>query len=150
MVATSPATTTRPVVSRVSTATRLCSTLSSLSRFHWEFLGEKELKHGKQAVLDRGSPSGGAEVYTFWINQDIIVPVADFVALLEDAIQTSPLNRRLHDGAHVEGRNEAKLRAQQEEPKRDHKQPLRPTDHAVPHHHLGAATPHAVPGLRGP
>ncbi|KAH8092438.1 hypothetical protein JL720_5411 [Aureococcus anophagefferens] len=84
---------------------------SSLSRFHWEFLGEKELRHGKQAVLDRGSPSGGAEVYTFWINQDIVVPVADFVALLEDAILTSPLNRKLYDGAVVEGRNKQEAAA---------------------------------------
>ena len=37
------------------------------------------MRHGKEAVLARGSPRGGAEVYTFWINQDIIVPVSEFV-----------------------------------------------------------------------
>ena len=49
-----------------------------LSLFHWEFLGEREMRGGKEAVLARGSPRGGAEVYTFWINQDIIVPVNQF------------------------------------------------------------------------
>jgi len=48
---------------------------------------------GKQAVLDRGSPRGGAEVYTFWINQDIIVPVDEYVKLIQQAVtKTGTLN----------------------------------------------------------
>lgn len=35
---------------------------ASKSYFHWEFLGPRELANGRQAVLDRGSPRGGAEV----------------------------------------------------------------------------------------
>ena len=116
---------------------------SSLSRFHWEFLGEKELRHGKQAVLDRGSPSGGAEVYTFWINQDIVVPVADFVALLEDAILTSPLNRKLYDGAVVEGRNKQEAAARGprggDAPRARAPQPPPPPPRAVPGLRRGAA-----------
>lgn len=65
------------------------------SMFHWEFLGERELRDGKQAVLDRGSPRGGAEVYTFWINQDIIVPVDEFTELVKKAVDESELNRKL-------------------------------------------------------
>mmetsp|Transcript_8308 Transcript_8308/g.24938 ORF Transcript_8308/g.24938 Transcript_8308/m.24938 type:complete len:383 (-) Transcript_8308:254-1402(-) len=64
------------------------------SVFHWEFLGAKELSHGRTAVLARGSPPGGAEVYTFWINQDLVVPVDDFMRVLRDGMQ-SPLNRKL-------------------------------------------------------
>lgn len=67
----------------------------NLAVFHWEFLGDKELKKGKEAILQRGSPTSGSEVYTFWINQDIIVPVDDFRRLILDAVKTSPLNARL-------------------------------------------------------
>lgn len=63
--------------------------------FHWEFLGEKELARGKDAILAKGSPKGGELVYTFWINQDLVVPVDEVIAVLRDAIATSPLNRAL-------------------------------------------------------
>ena len=66
--------------------------------FHWEFLGDRELKNGKQAVLDRGSPRGGQEVYTFWINQDIIVPVDEYKELLLQACRESSLNKKLYKG----------------------------------------------------
>ena len=32
------------------------------------------------------SPRGGAEVYTFWINQDIRVPLDEFEALIKRAV----------------------------------------------------------------
>ena len=64
------------------------------SVFHWEFLGAKELSHGRKAVLARGSPPGGAEVYTFWINQDLVVPVDDFMRVLREGMK-SPLNQKL-------------------------------------------------------
>ncbi|KAJ8611988.1 hypothetical protein CTAYLR_004400 [Chrysophaeum taylorii] len=66
-----------------------------LSRFHWEFLGERELRNGRDAYLAKGSPNSGPEVYTFWINQDIIVPVDEFKNLIVDAIRSSPLNRNI-------------------------------------------------------
>jgi hypothetical protein len=70
------------------------------SYFHWEFLGPRELAAGKQAVLERGSPRGGAEVYTFWINQDIIVPVAEFIEVIIKAVtQTGELNPGLSGGS---------------------------------------------------
>ena len=71
---------------------------ASKSMFHWEFLGDRELKNGKQAVLDRGSPRGGQEVYTFWINQDIIVPVDEYKELLLQACRESSLNKKLYKG----------------------------------------------------
>jgi len=67
----------------------------SKSYFHWEVLGKPEMAAGKQAVLDRGSPRGGAEVYTFWINQDIIVPVDEFTALIKKAVSVGKLNPQL-------------------------------------------------------
>ena len=67
----------------------------SRSVFHWEFLGARELHRGKDAVLDRGSPHGGEQVYTFWINQDLRVPVDDVVAVVKEAVDESPLNRAL-------------------------------------------------------
>mmetsp|Transcript_4087 Transcript_4087/g.8508 ORF Transcript_4087/g.8508 Transcript_4087/m.8508 type:complete len:153 (+) Transcript_4087:123-581(+) len=66
-----------------------------LSLFHWEFLGEREMRGGKEAVLARGSPRGGAEVYTFWINQDIIVPVNQFAKIMDEAVNTGTLNPKL-------------------------------------------------------
>ena len=40
------------------------------------------------------SDRGGAEVYAFWINQDIVVPVAEFVALIQQAVhKTGTLNQ---------------------------------------------------------
>ena len=71
------------------------------SYFHWEFLGEREMKAGKEAILQRGSPRGGAEVYTFWINQDIIVPVDEFAALVKKAVTTQgTLNPTLNQLVH--------------------------------------------------
>ena len=43
----------------------------------------------------RGSPRGGQEVYTFWINQDIIVPIGEFQKLIISAQQTGTLNPAL-------------------------------------------------------
>jgi hypothetical protein len=52
------------------------------SLFHWEFVGERELKAAggtKQAYLAKGSPAGPSqETYTFWINQDIVVDIEAF------------------------------------------------------------------------
>jgi len=71
---------------------------ASRSRFHWEFVGKRELGHGgREAYLARGSPTGGAEVYTFWINQDIIVPVDEFKDLIVSAVRASGLNSKIAD-----------------------------------------------------
>ncbi|KAJ1458796.1 hypothetical protein M885DRAFT_512615 [Pelagophyceae sp. CCMP2097] len=65
---------------------------SAKSVFHWEFLGERRFASGKAAILAKPSPLGGQEVYTFWINQDMIVPLDEFNKALLDAIEKSPLN----------------------------------------------------------
>ena len=43
-------------------------------------------------------PRGGQEVYTFWINQDIIVPVDEYKELLLQACRESSLNKKLYKG----------------------------------------------------
>jgi hypothetical protein len=64
------------------------------SVFHWEFLDPVRLVAGKAAVLDAGSPTGGREVYSFWVNQDVVVPPVEFAAAVRGAA-ASPLNQRL-------------------------------------------------------
>src|SRR3546814_653269 len=70
----------------------MAHTNQSQSLFHWEFVGQPEIRAAggtKEKYLAKGSPAGPSmETYTFWINQDIVVNIEDFKVKLLDRKST--------------------------------------------------------------
>ena len=68
--------------------------------FHWDLLlqanTEKYNKHSKEEILRMGQANAdNRETLMFWINQDIVLPLAEVLPLLVRAVAASPARERL-------------------------------------------------------
>ena len=58
--------------------------------FHWEFLSESRRNMKDRIVLEK-SPKRGEELFTFWINQDLVVDEEAFQRILWKATEAQKL-----------------------------------------------------------
>lgn len=75
---------------------------ASRAYFHWDLLlqanTEKFNRHSKEEILRMGQASAdNRETLMFWINQDIMLPLAEVVPLVVRAVAASPAKKRLGD-----------------------------------------------------
>eukprot|EP01035_Chromulina_nebulosa_P022356 gene22356-28949_t len=67
--------------------------------FHWDLLdqanSEKLKRYSKDEILSMGqSQADSRETLMFWINQDIIVPINEWEALIKSAVNKSNAKKR--------------------------------------------------------